>query len=169
MNRRLVSSTLLVSLAGVLLTGCMPKMTIEDMKNLKPQRPPELDKLNAFVGRWSGTSQMEMAGIDEVITGSATSEVKWDGDGWFLVDKYQASMGDAGEMNAIGVWTYDPQSKKYRTFWADNTGGTGAGTIRHDEKTGTWKFNAKSRGGPMGRTVGKGPMKFVDDKTMEWT
>lgn len=44
--------TATLALACATLTGCMPKMTVEEMKAAMPQRPAELDHLNAFVGQW---------------------------------------------------------------------------------------------------------------------
>jgi len=52
--------------AGVTLgvTGCMPKMTIEQMKQQMPQRPAELDRLDAFVGKWQGEGEAKFAFLD---------------------------------------------------------------------------------------------------------
>ena len=50
----------MVLVAG-LATGCsQQKMSMENMK--APERPKELDKLDFFVGTWTGTSEMKMPG-----------------------------------------------------------------------------------------------------------
>ena len=168
MNRRIVSSTLLASLAGVLLTGCMPKMTIEDMKAKMPKRPVELDKLDAFAGRWEATSEMRFAGLDEVLTGSGTSEFKWHADRSYLIEHSTFNMGELGEMQGSGGWNYDTHSKVYRSVWIDSMGGTGSGKMWQDGKTNTWHVRAVGHG-PFGKSTGKGSMTFVDDNTLEWS
>ena len=42
-------TTLLVTLTSF---GCMPKMSVQDIKNMQPTRPPELDRLDALLGDW---------------------------------------------------------------------------------------------------------------------
>ena len=158
----------LASAAVLVLTGCMPKMTMEDLKQARPERPPELDALNAFVGTWDYTGEMKMAGLDEVLESSGTSEIKWEGDGWYLVGMSSGHMAELGDGKGVEVWTYDAKAKKYRTTWADNMGGTGYGIAKHDKKTNTWIMKAKSYS-PFGNSTGKGKIEVVDDNTMEWT
>ena len=76
MIRRTVSRALVPVFAGLLLPGCMPKMTMEDMKQMMPKRPVELDLLNPFVGTWESTGEMKFTGLDEVIQATGTMESK---------------------------------------------------------------------------------------------
>ncbi|MHC4521404.1 MAG: DUF1579 family protein [Planctomycetota bacterium] len=167
MNRQAVSSVVLAAFAGILLTGCMPKMTIEKMKEMRPERPAELDKLNAFVGRWDMSGEATMAGLDQPLKASGTGETKWEGDGWYLVSQFVHNMEELGESKGMETWSYDARSKKYRTLWVDSMGSVGVGTAWHDEKTDTWQFRGTSHG-PFGKSTGKGEGKFVDANTMEW-
>lgn len=150
------------------LTGCMPKMTIEEMKAAMPQRPAELDHLNAFVGQWESETEVTMAGIEDVIKSQGTSDIQWHGDKWFLVGHSSFNMGDCGEATGIETWMYDVKSKKFRTTWTDSMGSISMGTARYDEKTKTWHMRAKGYD-PDGTTTGKGHIKMLDDNTMEWT
>lgn len=158
----------LVSLSCAMLTGCMPKMSIEEMKAAMPQRPAELDKLNVFIGQWEFEGETKFCGLDQVLKSSGTNEAKWDGDGWFLVSRGLFSMGELGEMTGVETWTYDTHDKVYRSTWVDTMGSIGTGVIRHDEKTNTWRVRATSHG-PFGKTTGKGKVQLIDDDTMEWT
>ncbi len=167
MTRRSFSCVILSSMAGIALTGCMPHMTIEEMKSMMPQRPAELDKLNAFAGRWEFTGEAKMAGLDQVLKSSGTNEAKWEGDGWYLVSRGVFKLEDLGEMQGVETWTYDAHSKKFRSTWVDSMGSVGAGTARHDDKTNTWYMRATSHG-PFGKTWIKGQVRSVDDNTMEW-
>jgi len=101
--------------AVVLLSGCMPKMTIEQMKEMMPKRPAELDQLNAFVGRWETEGQMTMAMLEEPVKTSGTNETKWDGDGWFIVNRGTCHMGDLDPMIGVETIAYDARAKKFRT------------------------------------------------------
>lgn len=155
---------LMVSLAGM-LTGCMPDMANMEMA---PQRPPELELLNPFVGTWTGEMEMAMPGSDEAMKMTGTSESKWEGDGWYLVNTMVADMGEMGSMKAIETWVYDPGSKLFRTTWADNVGGFGTGTTRYHKATDTWHAKTKGYNPMFGNTTGKGTMNFVDDNTVTW-
>jgi hypothetical protein len=157
-----------VALTPVFLTGCMPKMTIEDMKAMRPERPAALSKLDRFVGTWQGTGEARFAGIDEPMTTSGRSEIQWGLDGWMLVEHGTYSMGELGDMNFHSFMTYDIKGRKYRSAWADSMGGYGTGTMRYNEKTDTWHMKAKINS-PFGNSTGKGTVRFVDDRTQEWT
>ena len=63
MIRRNMTCVLTATCLAGLSWGCMPQMTIEQMRDAMPQRPPELDELNAFVGRWETTGEAHMAGF----------------------------------------------------------------------------------------------------------
>ena len=150
------------------LTGCMPKMDIEAMKEARPKRPAELDKLNTFTGTWKSTSEMTMRGVDEVLKGTGTGTAAWEGDGWYLVERGKYDMGELGKMEGLGVWTWDPKSKKYRTAWFDTLGYIATGTDKYCEKSNSWRMKSKNRT-PWGTTYGKGTATIVDDDTVEWS
>lgn len=168
MTLRRVSPLLLVG--AVALTGCMPKMTVEKMKEMAPkQKPSELDRLNVLVGKWEGDATSKVMGMEEKITGKGTSQIHWEGDGWILVERGEYEMKDVGKMKGIGIWSWDSRAKRYRTTWTDSWGGTGVGTVRFDEKTNTYHMKVKGRN-PHGSTRGKGTMKLADNNnTMQWT
>lgn len=168
MMRRNVCVPGLAVAAMVVLTGCTPKMTIEELKAMMPERPAELDKLNAFAGNWEMEGEARIAGLDEVLETTGSGEAKWEGDGWYLVGRSSFTMGELGEMQGQETWTYDTHSKKYRNTWVDSTGATGTGEARHDEKTDTWYFRGTTYG-PFGKTFWTGHAKPIDETTWEWT
>ncbi len=154
--------------AVLMLTGCMPKMTVEEMKAMMPERPVELDKLNAFVGEWEFTGEANFAFLEEPLQASGTNEAHWEGDNRFIVSRGVFTMGGLGEMTGHETWTYDTHSKKYRSTWTDSMGAVGFGESRYDEKTNTWFMKATSHG-PFGKSTMGGTVKFLDADTMEWT
>lgn len=168
MIRKSTFYTVLTFCMTIVLTGCMPKMTIEQLKEQMPQRPVELDKLNAFAGSWEYEGEARMAGLEQTLKTTGTSESKWEGDGWYLVGRNVMNMAELGDSQAMEIWTYDTHSKKYRSTWVDSMGSIGTGESRFDEKTNTWHMRATSFG-PWGKTTGKGKVTFTDENTMEWS
>ena len=168
MFRRTPVLSLFAAGSAMLLVGCMPKMTLEEMKAMMPQRPAELDRLNDFVGTWDMTGEATMAGLDEVLKTTGVGETKWAGNGWFLVSNAKFEMEGLNTMEAVETWSYDAHSKKYRSTWTDSMGSLGTGSSRYNEKTRTWTMRATSHGAH-GKTTAKGTLKMVDKDTMEWT
>ena len=165
-SRRNCSISLAIA-ACITLSGCMPKMTVEEMKAMMPQRPAELDKLNAFAGRWEFKGEANMAFLEEPLPASGTGESQWDESGWFMVGNSVFRMQGFDDMRGHDTWTYDTHSKKFRSTWVDSMGSTGTGTARFNEKTNTWTMRATSYG-PHGKTMMKGCITVIDDDTMEW-
>ncbi len=151
----------------VMFAGCMPKMTVEQMKSMKPQKPAELKYLDAFVGNWEGEGEAKMAGLDEVMKTSGTSETTWEGDGWYLVGRNIYSMGEMGEMKGLETWTYDTHSKKYRSTWVDSYGSVGTGISWHEGEGKKWHMKATSHG-PFGKSTMKGNVNINPDGSMTW-
>lgn len=167
MNARRTGLAVVALGFAALVTGCMPKMTIEDLKAMKPQRPAELDKLNVFTGKWQATGEAKLSGLDQVLKSSGTSQGQWEGDGWYLVNHNTVHMDELGDMSAIETWTYDVHSDKYRSTWVDSMGSVGTGVAWLDDDTNTWHVKATSHG-PMGKSTMKGKARVVDDNTIEW-
>jgi len=167
MTRRVCANVFLTACASIVLTGCMPKMTIEELRQTTPQRPAELDLLNDFVGKWESTGELRFAGLDEVLKSSGTSETKWEGDGWYLVERSTFTMDELGEMQGMATWVYDSGAKVFRNTWVDSMGGLSVGTAEYDEETRTWYMKSTNYT-PMGKSKARGKARFVDDDTMEW-
>ena len=169
MSRITMAGAIVVAALGLSLTGCMPTMTIEEMKAQMPQRPAELDRLDAFVGNWEyeGVVKSPMFKDVESLKTTGTSTYKWEGDGWYLVGRGTMCMEHFDDMQGVETWTYDTHSKRYRSTWVDTMGMLGVGEVRHDEKTNTWHLKAISYG-PWGKSRMKGWMRFLDADHMEW-
>jgi hypothetical protein len=107
------------------LTGCMPHMTVAEMKAQMPKRPGELDRLNAFVGKWQMEGEANFAMLDEPVKITGTSESKWEGDKWYVVGRGVMKMADFPETQGMETWTYDIHAKKYRSTFVDSMGMSG--------------------------------------------
>ncbi|MCG3129121.1 MAG: hypothetical protein CHACPFDD_04030 [Phycisphaerae bacterium] len=169
MFRKSLAVGVLCVVAAGLSSGCMKKMTVAEMKEKMPQRPAELDELNAFVGKWefSGTATMPM--LEEPLKSSGSNETKWDDSKWFTVTRGTFKMGELGDMTGVESWTYDTHSKKYRSTWIDSFGSVGIGEARHEKGSNTWKYKARSHG-PWGESCMTGKVTFESPTkmTFEW-
>ena len=166
-----LASMALFGAVGCMLTGCMPDMTLEEMKTWMDenvQRPAELDRLDQFVGNWTGEGEACFSGKDErklKMTGS--SSIRWGGDGWYLIEEFDGRMEIFGKHVGHTIWTYDEGANCYRTSWFGNDGAVGNGTVRYDKKNDQWNMTGKTKTA-MGDMHGKGTMRVTDKDTMEW-
>lgn len=158
----------LCCLGLVPVVGCMSSgMDMDAM--VQPARPAELNHLDQFVGTWNGEWTMKVAGADEPVTGSGTNEIRWGVGNRYLVETMTMNMGEGKTGNGMGLWTWDPRAKKFRTWWFDDWGMNGKGTATYCPGCRCFCFKGKSYNMEMGMsTVGEGCMQFVDDNTMEW-
>lgn len=156
-----VGATLCLSLAG-----CQQPRLDEMM--MQPPRPAELDRLNAFVGTWEGTSEMKLVGSGETMQSTGTSTVAWEADQWLLVERFEDTLGtQEAKYAGLCIWSWDAGAGKYRLDFFDNFGGGGSGTATYDEAQKTWRMAVKTNyGGQSGWSVGTA--KFTDPDTMEW-
>lgn len=168
MSRKTIVVALVLACAGLGLTGCMPHMTIEQMKAEMPKRPAELDRLDAFVGKWQFDGQVKFAMLDEPLKTSGTAQTEWAGNRWYLVSRGTQKMGTFDETQTLDTWTYDVHDKKYRSTWVNSMGMLATGEGTYNEKDKTWHMTATSYG-PWGKSCMKGTLRFPNADTMEWS
>ena len=125
-----------------------------------PVKPPELKVLERLIGKWDSEVILKPAEWTpkEIRTkGTLTRE-------WVLNDRFVQEKGGGPENPALCMFTYDSEKKAYRFWLFDSTGGALEQTGQWDEvsKIMTWKGSVGN-----GITTG-GPMRFVDDNTIEW-
>lgn len=152
------------------LVGCTPSQ--EEMAKMmqQPPRPAELDRLEAFLGSWKAEGQVQIKGMDKIEPTSGKNTTDWSTDKWILVENWQHDMGKDNTMKGVSMTWWDANSKKYRSFWVDNYGGHGQGSMTYDEESKTWKMKGKSKDGKTGhKTTGKGTMTMVNPSEMRWT
>lgn len=166
MTRRNVACVILTLCASVPLTGCMPKMTIEQMKADMPERPGELDRLDFLVGEWEYTGEADFGFLDQALEVTSTIACEWANDDWYLVCHEDAEMEELGKIKVTWVWSYDGRAKKYRTWWFIGIGETVTGTATFDGPAQVWTEKGKSRS-ELGNSTYRGTMRIMDDDTVE--
>lgn len=133
------SFVLLCAAGAIALTGCAPKMDKETIKNMKPERPAQLAKLDRFAGEWKGSGQCTMAGSEETMQSSGTHTMKWDLDNMILVEDADYS-GDMGEMKSKCLWSWDAKHNRFRLTWLDSWGSYGEGWAKPTADGNSWKM-----------------------------
>jgi len=163
--RGLRLTTLLVTLTSF---GCMPKMSVQDIKNMQPTRPTQLDRLEALLGDWETDGEITMAMLDQPLHTTGANSARWTLDRRFLVEQAEINMGELGKVTGMSIWSWDPAIRKYRMWWFDSLGETSEATVTYNEKTKTWHM--KASGQKYGSTTaGRGTLKHIDADTLEWT
>ena len=153
------------------LGGCgEPQHDMGDMQSMEPpKRPEQLDRLEAWVGRWEGTMEMKMAGAPEPMKATGANEVRWACDKRYLMENFEGQMGD-DKFVGIGLWTWDTSHNRYRIWWFDNSGSAAEGWATYDEADKSWHHESSGENAMAGkRTYGTGSTRFTDANTMEWT
>ncbi len=166
MSRRRNWSWLAAAFAGLAITGCMPKMTLEEMKAHMPKRPAELDRLDAMAGKWSFEGQAKFAMLDQSLKVTGHGEYAWEADRWYMVGHNVMKVDDFDECKGLETWSYDTKAGKFRSTWVDSMGMTGEGVATYDEQTRTWHWSGTSHG-PWGESRMKGTMTIKDNDTMQ--
>jgi len=163
--RKLLGAVLCMSF---FVAGCgEPKMTMMEPPQ-KPVPPPELAKLEPWVGTWTGSAEFvmpEQMGGEKYAGGGTNS---WTMDGMFLKGDGWHEMGEGVRAQYVEYWTWDPKAKKYRSWYFSNQGefGQGWGNFAADGKTMHSSFKGCD---VMGNTMsGEGEMTMVNDRNMEW-
>jgi hypothetical protein len=161
-----------------LIAGCAnPQHPIEMPK--KPAPAPELAKLNCFVGTWTGTAEMDVPGPAEAEKGKGDAakpmtfkgggKYEWALDGMFLKCEGWHDMGEGQKATYVSYIGWDAKAKKYCHTYVSDWGEIGEGWMMLDADGTTFRAETESVDAKGQKSSGEGVMKFVDDKTIEWT
>lgn len=146
----------------------MPKMTIEEMKAMMPERPAALDKLNMMVGTWAHEGTARFAAMDEPLKMTARTTAKMAGNGWYLVESGTYSMPGFDDMYGMTIWTYDMGRERFRVTWVDTMGSQAHGTATYDEDDNEWKMRIENDT-PFGTSTAYATVQMIDEDTQKWT
>ena len=101
-------------------------------------RPPELDRLNVFIGRWitEGETVSDVPGSSMRIV--ASDVYQWLPGGHFVMHPAYGRIGSAaaGGLEVIG---YDPGTGQYLSYFFDSEGNVSTHALLHHEGTWTWQ------------------------------
>lgn len=155
----------IVLLGSVLAGGCAaPQVDFATMK--RPDRAPELDAYNVFVGSWDFKAQVANAeGGSKDWTGTAKWE--WTLDNRCLHGIMSSKSADAA-FDAAGVWSWHPTKRQYIWWMFNNWGYPQEGTANYDEAAKTWTMDYASVGLDGTLSYGQYKMKVIDPNKLDW-
>ncbi len=158
----------LIALGVVAGAGCMPRMDIQAIKQMQPERPAELDRLDMLLGEWETSGEVRMAVLDEVLSVTGSNSATWELDKRMLVERAELDMGELGKMTGMSIWWWDARARRFRMWWFDSFGEISEAAVRYDEASQTWHMSAK--GQKYGHaTSGRGTLRRIDENTLAWT
>lgn len=165
-----IAALVVVTVSGF-LAGAVFSGEGEEKGEARPPQPPpppaELKALDAFVGQWRSTYEFMPTMFGEAGEGAGRGTCQWVLDHRFVMSKGEGT-GSFGDYEWIGLMTYDPMMRTYRSFEFNNYGECTVGTMTYDADTRTW--TAVSDGYDMsGRPAkNKVTMRFVGKDKLEW-
>lgn len=153
--------------AACVWTGCAEKQG--DMAMTPPPRPPQLDRLEMWVGVWDNSGEMKACN-GKLMKTHGTHDVKWDLNKNLLIERLSADMEGMPPMNGIGIYSYDYREKEFKYRYYGEHGDTMHGELDYNEKSGVWTMKTKGYN-PMMKmtTTGQGTFCFPDANTINWT
>lgn len=133
-------------------------------------RPAELDLLQPFVGRWQQTGTIRIPGREETVEFRAGTAAGWECDRWFLLERGTFQIGSTQFGQGLAVWTWDPQSRMFRTWQFESPGKVSVGTARYVPEQRRWTLRTSGWSLVTGQsTVGEGTIEMRNDDETHWT
>lgn len=166
-----IAALVVVTVTGFLAGAVFSGEGEEKGKAGPPQPPPppaELKALDAFVGQWRSTYEFTPAMFGEAGKGTGVTNAEWVLNGRFVMSRFKGS-SSLGDYEWIGMMTYDPMTRTYRSFEFGCYGECTVGTMTYDADTKAW--TTVSDGFDMsGRPAkNKVTMHFIGKDKLEWS
>lgn len=111
-----------------------------------PKPGPEHKRLEYFVGKWTGEGTMKESVFGPAGKMTATETCQWYTGGFALVCNSTGKMEGLGEMKAMSIMTYNPETKLYSYSMVDSMGNSDYATGTVKDKTWTWTNSGKKSG-----------------------
>ena len=102
------------------------------------RRPPELERLDVFIGRWL-TEGETVGGREGPAMQIVASDVyEWAPGGRFVMHPAYGRIGEDG-VGGLEVIGFDPATGQYRTYFFDSRGNISTETLSYRDGTWTWQ------------------------------
>ena len=135
--------------ASTTWTACLAALLVGFLSHSAAQAPtppkpgPEHQRLDYFVGTWTGAGEMKPSpmGPGGKMTGKSTCE--WF-DGRFAVICHGSGQGPMGTSKEVAILSYSPEEKVYTYYGVDSSGMTMTSVPRGTVQGNTWTFTDES-------------------------
>jgi hypothetical protein len=106
-----------------------------------PEPTPEHQKLDVWVGEWTGSGELKPGPFGPGGPVSWTEKCAWFGEAGFHVVCKSEGTGPMGPMKGLGIMGYDPAKEAYVHFGVDTHGWMAQSKGTLSDKT--WTFHSK--------------------------
>jgi hypothetical protein len=127
----------------VLLTGFGCQQPDEKIA-MDTTRPAELDYLDVWTGHWRVSTEVQLADGETPRTATFDDSYRWVCNRHALINEWTGKTPD-GDEEGIGLWTWDPEKKRYRIWQVDSQGTMVTGTVARDANGKTWNFEGTAQ------------------------
>jgi Protein of unknown function (DUF1579) len=87
-----------------------------------PPPDPELRRLEPLLGTWRAEDRTLDSVLGAGVPVASAESFHWLDGGYFLVQPYETSFGDAPAQKGINYWFYDSDAKRFRIIFFSNNG-----------------------------------------------
>jgi hypothetical protein len=87
-----------------------------------PPPDPELRRLEPLLGTWRAEDRTLDSVLGPGVPVTSAESFHWLDGGYFLVQTYETSFGDAPAQIGINYWFYDSSAKRFRIIFFSNNG-----------------------------------------------
>jgi Protein of unknown function (DUF1579) len=96
--------------------------TTEQTAFAAPPPDPELRRLEPLLGTWRAEDRTLDSVLGPGVPVASAESFHWLDGGYFLVQTYETSFGDAPTQKGINYWFYDSNAKRFRIIFFSNNG-----------------------------------------------
>ncbi len=104
------------------------------------RRPPELERLNALIGRWINEGQTVSDGNVPAVPIVASDVYQWVAGGHFVMHPAYGRIGEVG-VGGLEVIGFDPETRQYKCDFYDSFGNVTSQTLSY--RDGKWIWQGK--------------------------
>jgi len=108
------------------------------MQTDQRQRPPELQQLDVFIGRWMTEGETVAEPDAPAVTIVASDVYQWLPGGRFVMHPAYGRIGTAG-VGSVEIIGFDPATKQFQSYFFDSQGTTTRETLSCRGGTWTWQ------------------------------
>jgi hypothetical protein len=133
-----------------------------------PPPPAEIKALSAFVGEWRSAYEFMPAFMGQAGTGTGHTTCEWVLDGWYVMSKFEGT-STMGGYEAIGMMTYNPARKTYRSFHFSDHGDSDVADMTYEPESKTWTMSSEGPDPMTGKVMkNRNVMRFISPDQLEW-
>jgi len=131
-----------------------------------PARPPEFQKLEAFVGAWTTEGKVEASPMGPAGTWTGTLKGEWAPGGYAVIRYDDQKDGSGATQRALLVFHFDAKTKSHLAFMVGSDGTSGIGKVSFGQDSMSWDWELPAADGK--RITLRGTLKPLSAEVREY-